>query len=149
MEKKIEMQRFEDVLAVVRRDFPHLTIQVDRNHPHVDALAELPAQTGLDFQVSFNLQNADELHLNVSRLWVEWFPCRKQDVVDRFTDAVVGILSGRYRVVESYLLGSFAGARLQRPDGKGKWETIHRCTYLLGFVPWLRSQRVVQNSVSV
>ena len=134
---------------MVRRQFPHLRIQIDRNHSHADALAELPAQTGLDFDVRFNLQNSDELHLNISNLWVEWFPCRKQEVVDRFTDALVGVLSGRYRVLESRVLGSFVGARLQRPAGNGNWKTIHRCSNLRALVPWPRSRTVVQNNAAL
>lgn len=141
-----ELERFDQAVALLRRDFPSLTVAVERDHPHVDALAELPVQPGLDFPVDFNLQNGDELHLNVARFWVGWFPCGQAEVFDAFVEALTGILSGRYRVLESTVFGLAANARLQRPMEDGDWETLATSSHSFAFlIPWPRKERVVRN----
>lgn len=80
--RRVEIDRFEEVLRAVHERFPALTVKVIREHPHVDALAEIPRQAGLAFDVAINLQNLDELHLTVSHLWVEWFPCGEQHIFE-------------------------------------------------------------------
>jgi hypothetical protein len=142
---KIEMERFNEAVARIRNEFPSLTMEVTHNHPHVEALAECPVQPGLPFVVSFNLQNCDELHLNVSQFWVEWFPCGNQQVFNQFMEAVTGVLSGRCRIVESYVFGSATSARLQVPIAGGSWKTVARWSSLWALIPWWRSRRVVQN----
>jgi len=141
---RVELERFDEVLAIVRREFPHLAIEVDRNHKQVDAIADLPPQPGLDFLVSFNLQG-DALHLHASKLWVEMFPCGKQRVFEAFVDAMRGLLSGHFRILESYVGKHSATAFLQRPE-KGTWKTVASSSNLWAVLPWRRTNRVVQNS---
>jgi hypothetical protein len=147
MDKRaIELASFDAALDLVRREFPLLHVEVDRDHDHVDAFATISAQPGLRFEVTFNLQNRDELHLCASHLWVEWFPCGKPEVFDQFADAVVGLLAGRYRILESFLFDRCVNARLQRPSGVDAWETVNQSSsFPLAMVPWKRSVRVVQN----
>lgn len=144
--REVEIDRFEEALEIVRSTFPTLRIDVARGDHHaIDASATLPAQTGLAFRVGFNLQ-FDALHLNASHFWVEWFPCGKQRVFDQFVEAVTGLLSGKYRLLESYVFGKCVASRLQRPVGDGGWKTVARLSAIEALVPWPRSHRVVRNA---
>ena len=57
--------RFEEVVAFLAREFPHLAVQVKRGQAPFEASAEIPVQRGLVIPVHLNLQNADKLHLDV------------------------------------------------------------------------------------
>lgn len=148
-DRKTEIERFDQAIQIIRDRFPQLRIEIDQDHPHVDALAEIPQQPGLDFDVGINLQNADELHLTAGHLWVEWFPCGDQEVFDQYVEAVIGILSGEYRIVESYVLGSAVTAQLQRPQVDGSWERVTGWGNLGCLVPLPRKRRIVQNSSGI
>ncbi len=65
------------------------------------------------------------------------------DVTD--SRPVTGFLSGRFRILESYVLGTPVTARLQRPTGSGTWKTIATWSNLGVLIPWFRRHRVVQN----
>jgi hypothetical protein len=141
----VQRERFDDAVAALRREFPNLIVEVTHSHPHVDASADFPVQPGLQFEVAVSLQNGDELHLACSQLWVEWFPCSRQEVFEGFLEAASGILSGRCRIVESYVLSRPASARLEAPGEDGRWRTLAKWSSLWAFVPWLRRQRIVCN----
>ena len=144
--RSVEIGRFEQVLEILCREFPLLRMDVQREHPHVHAIADIPVQPGLDFSVGINLQNLDELHLNAGKnLWVEWFPCRKEEVFDDYVRAVTGVISGHYRIVERYLFGRADSALLERPNGRGGWERVATWGTLGRLVPGPRVQRVLQN----
>jgi len=83
----------------------------------------IPRQPGLLFDVQLNLQNIDELHLNASALWVSWFPCTKPQIVEEYFEAVSGLLSGRFRILEHWRGTRVVRAELQRPSQEG-WRTI-------------------------
>ena len=70
-------------------------------------------------------------------------------VVDEFVEALTGLLSGRYRILESHVLGRPVAARLQRPSGPGRWKTVARWGNLGVLLPWPRRHRVVQNNQGV
>jgi hypothetical protein len=129
----------------IRAAFPTLSMEVDLLPKHVDVAMRIPAQPGLLFDVDLNLQNLDELHLRASALWVEWFPCTKPQKVERFFEAVSGLLAGRLRILEHWRGRRRVKAELQRPTGEG-WKTIANWTVLLS-IPWPgKTYRVVQNS---
>jgi|SRR5271165_95872 len=105
---------------------------------------DIPAQPGLSFKIDLNLQNVDEFHLSASALWVEWFPCTNPKKVAQYFEAVSGLRSGRFRVLERWRGRRAVKAELQssRKDG---WESISGCSHLLS-IPWLqKSFKVVQN----
>src|SRR5204862_5730640 len=94
--RPVQLARFEETVDSIRREFPQLKIDANRNHAHVHALTTIPAQPGLQFEVSINSQNCDELHLCASHLWLEWFPCGEQSNFDGFIQSVLGLLAGSY-----------------------------------------------------
>lgn len=134
---------------MVRREFPLLRIEVETDHSELHAMAEIPAQDGLGFGVQINLQNNDELHLCVSHFWVEWFPCGDQEVFDRFLEALRGLLSGSFRIRESFVGNLAVKAELQRPKRGLSWETIATWGNLGVLIPWKRTRAYVQNRLSV
>jgi hypothetical protein len=139
-----QIARLEEVLATLRRRFPSLAVDRCADAPGVDALVRLPVQTGLEVEIDLSLQNNDELHLTAGHFWVEWFPCHDQRIFDDFMDAVVGLISGRYRIVEQFVRGRPTQAKLQRPEGDG-WRTVASWANLLVLLPWPRIERVVRN----
>jgi hypothetical protein len=144
MPHEIEREKFMQVVETIRRQFPHLRTELFLEHPHVEAMLEIPAQDGLNFDVSINLQNCDELHLNAGSFWCEWFPCRKPDVFDEFVDAVSGLLSGSYRIVEYSRAGVSLKANLERPV-VGNWKRVASWSRLHLPIRWGMSTRILQN----
>ena len=139
-EYQIALATFERIRAA----FPALTMNLEERPKHVDLAMDIPAQPGLLFGVWLNLQNLDELHLNASALWVEWFPCTKPDRVEQYFEAVTGLLSGRFRILEHWRGKRPVKAELQAPTGTA-WRTVAGSSHLLS-VPWPRKfLKIVQN----
>ena len=141
-EHDIALSTFERLRAA----FPELTMDLELHSKHVDLAMHIPSQPGLSFAVDLNLQNRDELHLSASRLWVEWFPCRDQRKVDKYFEAVSGLLSGRFRILEHWRGRRIVLAQLQRPD-EGKWKTIAYTSNPTILFPWPpKTLKVIQNT---
>ncbi len=142
---EIALSTFEKIQAA----FPALSMKLDLHPAHVDLAMEIPAQSGLSFNVDLNLQNLDELHLSASALWYEWFPCTNPKKVERYLEAVSGLLSGEFRILEHWRGKRPVKAQLQRPS-RGGWENVATWLDVSAVVPWPRkSHKVVQNKPSV
>ena len=107
----------------IQSAFPHLKMHMDTHHPHVEIIMDIPKQQGLRFDVNLNLQNHDELHLSTGHFWLEWFPCTDEETMKAYREAVHGVLSGRFRILEYYRGSRAVMSQLQMPDGQG-WKTI-------------------------
>ena len=145
MRKPVDVEDVARLFESIQRAFPHVTMRLDRHHPHVDLNVDIASQPGRLFDVNINLQG-DELHLDVGALWLEWFPCTDSDVVAKFREAVHGVLSGTFRIVEHLRGPRAVKAELQRPAKRG-WEgagTSGRLHLPLG----PKSTRVLQNVAS-
>lgn len=143
IQHEIAVSTFERIRAA----FPALAMNVDLHPKHVDLAMHIPAQSGLLFDVYLNLQNLDELHLEASALWSEWFPCTDPDRVDKYFRAVSGLLSGQFRILEHWRGNRPVKAKLQSPR-HGGWKTIATWSVLLS-APWpKKSFRIVQNVVT-
>jgi hypothetical protein len=118
-------------------------MELSLQDPHVDLNMDIPPQPGLAFFVNLNLQG-DELHLSAGNLWLKWFPCTRSAIVDQYRDAVTGLLSGRYRILEYYIGPWAVKTQLQRQEAK-EWQTIGTWTTLGAAVPWPKVRRVLQN----
>jgi hypothetical protein len=91
----------------------------------------------------------DELHLSVGGgFWVEWFPCDQPPVERAFVDAVLGLISGRYRIVEIRQRGEPVWARLERPEG-GRWKRVATWQRTHLPLPWWRTKNVLLNAPSI
>jgi len=140
---KSEIERFEEVVAMVRQEFPHLEMKVSREHRVVDAYAFLPSQPGLDFDVHLDLQG-DALSMCVVGLWAEMFPCGKPRIFDSIMLAVRGVLSGKYRIRKSYAGSHVTAIQLERPEN-GRWIPV-ATDYKWGWlIPMRRTHKFVQN----
>jgi len=143
MGNPVNMTEMIAVFEAIRASFPHLKMRLERDHPHVDLSMDIPRQRGLAFDVSLNLQG-DKLHLSAGACWLEWFPCTSADVVARFREAVQGVLSGNFRIVEHCRLGWPVKAELQRPQ-LDSWQTIGTWSRL--YLPFgMKTTRVLQNA---
>src|SRR5262245_40113129 len=131
------------IFEEVRESFPDLMLRNSESQEGEPQL-EIPEQPGLRFDVGLYLYG-DVLNLCAGQFWGEWFPCSDPQVVSRYFEAISGLLSGRFRIVEHSRSGRVVKAFLQRPSGSD-WRTISR--YYRGFsLPWPRAtQRILQNS---
>jgi hypothetical protein len=147
----MQANQYEIALSIferIRAAFPALAMNLDLHPKQVDLAMEIPAQPGLLFDLHLNLQNLDELHLGASALWVEWFPCTNSKRVEEYFDAVSGLLSGQFRILE-HRRGERAVKEMLQRLKPGGWKTIATWSVLL-FVPWpQKTLEVVQNLTSI
>jgi hypothetical protein len=79
---------------------------------------------------------------------VEWFPCTEPENVGRYFDAVSGLLSGEFRILEHWRGSRPVKAQLQRPISGG-WESVTTWRDVSAIVPWPKKTfKVVQNKSS-
>jgi hypothetical protein len=131
----LAIDRNAQCVEIARRVFQQVAVSVVlRSSIQVEPIPELAltldfeVQPGLLFPVSANLQNVDELHLNVGTVfWYEWFPCDDPAVITAFRQAIDGVLSGDYRVIEFYRKNRPFKAKLQRTEN-GTWKTVATST---------------------
>jgi hypothetical protein len=144
---KVRSRQYEIALSTfekIRVAFPALKMEVDLDPKYVELAIDIRAQPGLSFDIDLNLQNRDELHVEASRLWVEWFPCTNPKKVEEYFEAVSGLLSGQFRILEHWRGKQMVKAELQRPIDNS-WENVATCSNLLA-VPWPpKTLKVVQN----
>lgn len=130
---------FEDV----RAGFPKLMMALELDAPNVDLNMDVQKQPGLAFDVNLNLQG-DELHLLAGSFWLEWFPCTDVEVMAKYREAVTGLLSGDFRILE-HRIGEWAvKAQLQRPVSD-QWQTIGTWANVGSLIPWPRTTHVLRN----
>ncbi len=137
------VRKMLDVFEAIQAAFPNLSMTIEADHAQVDVNVEIRRQPGLAFDVNLN-QQSDELHLGAGSFWLEWFPCTVPEVVEHYRDAVEGLLSGRYRIVEHKIGRIPVRAELQRPRG-GRWEMIGATGHWGVIIPWPRTKSVLQN----
>jgi len=110
------------VFTEITKRFPSLQMIENQDDP-VEISIIMPVQPGLSHKVWLCLQNRDELGFKVGCFYCEWFPCTRSDRVDKYLDAVMGFLSGRYRILEYYRGTRCYRAKLQKPE-RDNWRTI-------------------------
>jgi hypothetical protein len=141
IEFEIALSTFERIRAT----FPALEMNLDLLHAHLDVAMVIPAQPGLSFKVHLNLQNRDELHLSASTFWCEWFPCTNPKTVESYFEAVSGLLSGEFRILEHWRGKRPVKAQLQRPSGDD-WENVATSGGISAIVLWpKKALKIVQN----
>jgi hypothetical protein len=130
----------------IRTAFPTLAMNLDLHPAHVELAMEIPLQPGLSFKLWLDFQNGDELTLSASHFWYEWFPCTNQKKVDEYIEAVLGLLSGRFRIREHWRGQRVVKAQLQSPKDE-KWKSVATSTNISALIPWPpKKLRIVQNN---
>jgi hypothetical protein len=125
--------------------FPTLSMNLDLHPAQIDLAMDIPAQPGLTFKVHLDLQNQDELTLVAAGFWYEWFPCTNPKKVERFLEAVSGLLSGEFRILEHWRGKRLVKAQLQRPN-RLRWKNIAASMNVTAIVPLpTKTLKVVQN----
>ena len=138
-------ERASSIFKQVGETFPEFAMHHGQGEDGEPRLG-IPAQAALHFEVVLYLY-ADALHLCADQFCGEWFPCSSWLVVEEYHDAVTGLLSGRYRIVQHSRRGKPLKAVLQRPSSPG-WSTVYRHYQSLA-LPWLSAdQRILQSSPS-
>lgn len=130
------------LFGAIRQRFPELSTELTSDDPNVDVLMVVPKQESLPFEVSLYL-DGDELHLVAGHFLLEWFPCGREDVRLAYREAVEGLLSGSYRIVEHYVGQKAVRARLEKPIGTG-WEKVGSWGRLAGIVPWPSRKEILK-----
>jgi hypothetical protein len=134
----------EEAFRNIQRLFPNLTMTMDYNDKDVDLSMDIPKQDGIDFDINVNLQNEDELHISTDYIWCQFFSAESPELVETFTHAVQGLISGDYRILQFVKNGKVYKSFLQRPENN-EWETIYRHIHKISF-PWTRlEQNIIQN----
>ena len=141
--RTVDKNAISQLLNDIQSAFPHLEMKLESNHPHMDLNLDIPQQGSLQFDVNINLQG-DELHLSAGHFWLEWFPCSDVRVVKAFREAVHGLLSGEFRILESYRGKRAIKAELQRPSADG-WKTIGTWSALSLPIPWRVTLKELRN----
>ncbi len=133
------------VFAEIADSFPHLMCELAEDANGAIAVsAEFPQQPSLRFPIYLNLQD-DELYLNAGGSFcVAWFPCTEADVVCRFKEAVIGLLSGNARIREHHRGGRAVKSELQVCE-RGNWRTIATSSTLHLPLPWAKTYLILQN----
>lgn len=135
------------LFEALQAEFPHLLMRIKQGVPEVDVEAEILRQPGLAFDVHLASWNDDELYLGVGEFWGSWFPSTRVGVVQKYRNAVSGLLSGRNRIVEYVRWGRFIGADLQALTGTG-WKTIYCSRGGLLPVSWRSTERILRNEAA-
>ena len=138
--RAIAEQVFEDIRAA----HATLAMTIARDCGAIELEMVIKAQPGLEFDVTLYLDNEDELGLGAGELWVTWFPCTRPEVVRQYREAVDGLLSGRFRILEYRRWGSVVKAYLQRPHD-GSWQNVHRHVHSWPFTWLCTDVRALQN----
>lgn len=143
MQPESRMDMARRVFGRFRVAFPALRFE-EVPSEHVDLNVNVPQQDGLAFDVNLNLQG-DELHLSVGDgFWLEWFPCGDPAVEASYVEAVAGLLSGEFRIIELRQNGVPVWARLERQVA-GRWKRVAAWSRLYFPLPWGCTTRVLQN----
>jgi hypothetical protein len=92
-------------------------------NPYVDLELSYPAQPGLEFDVTAQLQG-DQRCLSVGEtFFCEWFPCSAREVSEKFAKAMQGVLSGDARPIEHHRNGKVLKAQIQLQQDES-WITV-------------------------
>ena len=138
------------VFKEIQNEFPDITMELDKEHEHVDLMMEIPEQEGITHGINLNLQN-DELHLSVANFWCEWFPCTDAEVVADYKKAVIGYIRGDYRLLEYSKGKGVYRSKLQAYEN-GRWSTVAtssgylRITFASVFSFEKKQTTVIQNA---
>lgn len=132
-----------NIFKEVQKAFPHISMQVKFDDPHVDLSMDINKQKGLDFDINVNLQT-DELHISTEFIWCQFFPMPA--INDIFYDSICGLISGSYRVLQLYKEETIYKAYLQKPTNDG-WERVYTHRHKLSF-PWTSfNENIIQNGM--
>lgn len=133
-----------NTFETIQKQFPNLHIEITSNSENVDCSVEIPLQEGLDFEISLNLQNTDELHIWTRDIWCSFFPMNKK-VIELYINSVSGLIKGEYRILKFTKNDIVYKSLLQRPLQE-KWETIFSDYKKLIF-PWTKLEtQIIQNN---
>ena len=143
MNDAAELEIAKAAFAAIQARVPWLSVVPEPDAP-VELSISFPVQPRLSQKVWLGFQNKDELHFSVGHFWLEWFPCTNPSKVREYVEAVVGYLSGEYRVIEHYRGARCVKAQLQAPVG-AEWQTVGTWSTLLALIPGKRTSRVLRN----
>lgn len=134
----------KNAIAEIQRRFPSQRIVEDQGVP-VELSFSIPVQAGVKHKVWLALQNNDELIFSVGSFQGEWFPCTDPARVKEFVEAVVGYLSGNYRILEHRRGAKCVKAQLQAPEG-ATWKTLSTWSNLWTLIPGRKTTNELRNA---
>jgi hypothetical protein len=145
MDADVCLKIAEEAFERIRTQFPSIEMKKNFSDP-VELSIDIPVQPGLKYAVNLNLQNRDELHFSAENFWLEWFPCTDRSRVEAYIDAVLGFLSGCYRILEHYRGNKCTKAELQTPLEGGGWMTIGESHHWGLSLSWQKRVKEIRNA---
>jgi hypothetical protein len=134
------------IFKEIKKLYLNLEMQLDEENPNVDIMMIIPKQKGLDFEICLNLQNIDELHLEVGKLWMCWFPCTERENKNDYLNTLNGLITGKYRILETIKGNKVVKAQLQLPMN-GEWISKSSGLMTFSFPSFRRrSFNIIQNT---
>ena len=120
-------------------------METNENDP-VELSVTIPEQNGVKHEIWLCLQNGDELHFQVGKFWLSWFPCSDESVTRSYIDTVAGYISGKYRIYEHYRGKRCVKSELQMLSN-GSWDTVGTSSSSFGLpIPWKKTYREIRNA---
>lgn len=131
----------ETCFKKIRESLLQLEMEIDYEPDHVELSMDIFEQPGLDFDINLNLQNNDELHISTKHIDCALFPADSENVAKEFSNWVIGLVNGNYRIVKYSKNGKLFKANLQRPEGKN-WKTVYTEFNSLK-MPWISAKQEI------
>jgi TATA-box binding protein (TBP) (component of TFIID and TFIIIB) len=133
-----------DAFNKIKSHFANLKIIEELSDNNVDLSFNIPKQQGLDFDINLNLQT-DELHMSTEFFSGSWFPIKHPEVISLFIDAVKGLITGDYRILQYWNGNKLLKSYLQKPADKD-WKTICKANNSITF-PWTNlTELIIRNT---
>lgn len=103
------------------------------DEPNVELLMRIPAQRGLDFELTLGLQNNAEINVGFEEFWSYFFPFEKQR--RNVEKALDGLMSGDTRLATHRQFG-WVVKRVLEVNDSGTWKPIYHA-YAVVQVPFI------------
>ena len=132
------------LISEILEFFPHFKWEEYPNDP-VELSIGLPVQPGLKYRLWLALQNGDELCLGIGEFQGHWFPCSDPSVAEEYRSAVVGFITGSYRLVDHFKGKICIKTQLQKRVGSS-WKLAYTAFHFTLPIPWKRTYRVSINA---
>ena len=113
------------LLRKIRDQHPELEANLTGEEPGQRPSLIFPVQPGVPHSLYMDLVQDQVLQLSIGPILWSWNPSSQLSVQEEFSDTVLGLLTGRYRLVTGKKNGEVMKARLERLDQE-RWISVRK-----------------------